>query len=407
MNINNDIGTTYLITNKKMTLVAILGITLGMSIYIFMNCMVVGFDKTSNDSIFKNTAHIRVFRDDVVSRPLAPDITKKAVIINPKVVPASNTIINPDEVVSLAKKHPDVVNVTPQVTTTMFYNIGKTQVPGIATGILPNEADQMFNIRSTIVEGSFEKLQSNLNAIAIGSGVAEKLSLAIDDNINISSPKGVSKNMKIVAIFKTNNSIVDKSKSYINLSTAQQLLRENNTYVTDINVNVKDPENCDQISKDLKVLTGYSSESWKQANETMVAGFRMRRIVITFISYTILIVAGFGIYNILNMTVSQKINDISILKAIGFRGKDVVRIFLTQAMSIGLMGVVSGCILAVILITLLKKVYIGGDIGYFPIDYELTKFLQGIGVGLIISFFAGYLPARKAAQVDPVSIFRR
>ena len=117
--------------------------------------------------------------------------------------------------------------------------------------------------------------------------------------------------------------------------------------------------------------------------------------------------AGFGIYNILNMTVSQKINDISILKAIGFRGKDVVRIFLTQAMSIGLMGVVSGCILAVILITLLKKVYIGGDIGYFPIDYELTKFLQGIGVGLIISFFAGYLPARKAAQVDPVSIFRR
>ena len=302
MNINNDIGTTYLITNKKMTLVAILGITLGMSIYIFMNCMVVGFDKTSNDSIFKNTAHIRVFRDDVVSRPLAPDITKKAVIINPKVVPASNTIINPDEVVSLAKKHPDVVNVTPQVTTTMFYNIGKTQVPGIATGILPNEADQMFNIRSTIVEGSFEKPQSNLNAIAIGSGVAEKLSLAIDDNINISSPKGVSKNMKIVAIFKTNNSIVDKSKSYINLSTAQQLLRENNTYVTDINVNVKDPENCDQISKDLKVLTGYSSESWKQANETMVAGFRMRRIVITFISYTILIVAGFGTVSYTHLT---------------------------------------------------------------------------------------------------------
>lgn len=107
------------------------------------------------------------------------------------------------------------------------------------------------------------------------------------------------------------------------------------------------------------------------------------------------------------MTVSQKINDIAILKAMGFKGKDVIRIFLTQALSIGVMGVIGGMIMAAVLVTLLKKVYIGGDIGFFPIDYELTKFIQGTVVGMIITFFAGYLPARKAAQVDPVSIFRK
>jgi lipoprotein-releasing system permease protein len=107
------------------------------------------------------------------------------------------------------------------------------------------------------------------------------------------------------------------------------------------------------------------------------------------------------------MTVSQKINDIAILKAMGFKGKDVIRIFVTQAVSIGVMGVIGGVTLAIVLITLLKRVYVGGDIGYFPIDYETKKFVQGIVIGLIITFFAGYIPAKKAANVDPVDILRK
>jgi lipoprotein-releasing system permease protein len=125
------------------------------------------------------------------------------------------------------------------------------------------------------------------------------------------------------------------------------------------------------------------------------------------VSLTILLVAGFGIYNILNMTISQKINDIAILKAIGFKGKDVVRIFVTQAITIGVIGLIGGIIAAIILISFLKKVYVGGDIGYFPIDFELIKFIQGVAIGLVITFFAGYIPAKKAANVDPVEILRK
>jgi lipoprotein-releasing system permease protein len=134
---------------------------------------------------------------------------------------------------------------------------------------------------------------------------------------------------------------------------------------------------------------------------------KMRKLIILFVSTTILLVAGFGIYNILNMTVSSKINDIAILKAMGFKGKDVVKIFVTQALTIGAMGVIAGILMAIILITLLKRVYLGGDIGYFPVDYEVKKFIQGVVIGLVITFFAGYIPARKAAKIDPVDIFRK
>ena len=188
---------------------------------------------------------------------------------------------------------------------------------------------------------------------------------------------------------------------------AQQILKEGNTYITDINVQVADPEAVEPIAAHLTELTGYNAESWQKSNETIVAAGRMRKIIISFVSFTILLIAGFGIYNILNMTVSQKINDIAILKAMGFKGNDVVRIFVTQAVSIGVMGVIGGVAMATVVITLLKKVYIGGDIGYFPINYESTKYLQGIIIGLVITFFAGYIPAKKAANVDPVEILRR
>ena len=407
MNINTDIARTYLFSGKKMTAVAVLGVLLGMSIYIFMNSLLVGFDKASDENIFKNTPHIRLYNDDVISKNLVSDTAAEYLISNPKVVPKVNTIINPNGIAEMVQQQKEVTVVTAQVNTSVFYNNGRTQVSGLSIGIKPDEADMMYSITSSMVEGKFETLKSDPNGIVIGIGIAEKMNLVLGDNINLTSQKGVTKNLRVTGIFQSFNSTADDTKSYVNLYTAQQLLKENNVYVTDISVNVKDPYQAAAVAEKLSQLTGYKSEDWKESNESLMALSKMRFIMINFVSTAIMLIAGFGIYNILNMTVSQKINDIAILKAIGFKGKDVIRIFVTQALSIGLIGVVGGMLMALLMITLLKKVYIGGDIGYFPVDYELQKFIQGVVMGLVITFFAGYIPARKAAKVDPVSIFRK
>ncbi|MDX2173836.1 MAG: FtsX-like permease family protein [Bacteroidota bacterium] len=407
MNINSLIAKTYIVSNKKLTAVAVLGVLLGMSIYIFMNSMMVGFDKSSTTSVFKSTAHIRVYKDDEISKALIKQNESKALIINPKVVPVNNTIINPNLVIETILKQKEVVVVTPQVNSNVFYNNGKSQISGLAVGVKPDEANLMYNIKSFMVEGNFDLLKSNPNGIVIGSGISEKMNLRINDNLNLTSSKGVNRTFKVIGVFKTNNSVTDKTKSYINISASQQLLKEGTSYITDINVNITNPENAEAVAKSLSEITGHKAEGWKQANETLMAANKMRKIIITFVSLTILLVAGFGIYNILNMTVSQKINDIAILKAIGFKGKDVIRIFVTQAVTIGFLGVIGGVLMASILITILKSVYVGGDIGYFPIDYEPKKYLQGIVIGLVITFFAGFIPAKKAANVDPVEILRK
>ena len=407
MNINSKIAKTYIFSNKKLTAVAVLGVLLGMSIYIFMNSLLVGFDRSSNTSIFRNTSHIRVYKDDEISKVLVNDTAQNYLIINPKVVPNNNTIINPKLVLETILKQKNVTVAAPQVNSNVFYNNGKSQIAGISIGIKPVAANLMYDIKSFMVEGNYDLLNSNPNGIIIGSGISEKMNLSVADNINLTSSKGVNRTFKIVGIFKTNNSITDKTKSYVNLASSQQLLKEGNSYITDINVNVTDPEIAEKVATKLTVITGYKAEGWIQTNETLMATNKMRKMIITFVSLTILLVAGFGIYNILNMTISQKINDIAILKAMGFKGKDVIKIFVTQAVSIGVMGVLAGVIMATLLITVLKKVYLGGDIGYFPIDYEPQKFVQSIVIGLVITFFAGYIPAKKAANVDPVDILRK
>jgi lipoprotein-releasing system permease protein len=408
--IDSEISFTYIVNQKKLTLVAALGVTIGIAVYIFMSSMTAGFSRSTDASIFKTTPHIRIYKDDEISRSLiSNDKTGKrlAIIVNPRVIPQSDKIINPDQIVSLLKQQPHVSVVSPQVTVTVFYNNGQSLINGVASGVNIEDADKMFNIQSTVVEGSMADLNTVPNGILLGSGIADKMNVKTGDNITLTSSRNVIKVMKVTGIFQTKNSGVDKTKSYIDISAARQLLKESPTYVSDINVDVTDFNSAPFYAVQFSKLTGYRAEDWQSANQTLVAGSAMREIVITGISLSILLVAGFGIYNILNMTISQKINDIAILKAMGFRGRDVIRIFVLQAFIIGMMGLLMGCLLSWLFVWELSKTYIGGDIGYFPIGFEPAVYLRSIMLGMGITLLAGLIPAMKAANVDPVSIFRK
>jgi lipoprotein-releasing system permease protein len=408
-NIDTDISVTYIVTSKKLTLVAALGVTIGIAIFIFMNCMTVGFTQKSNTMIFNNTPHIRVYKDDEISRPIvkSSDTGTLDLISNPKVVPESDRIVDPNRIVALLKAQPEVTIVTPQIAVNVFYNSGLSMITGNASGVEIVEADRMFNIRPTMVEGKMEDLDVLPNGILLGVGIASKMNVKTGDNITITSSRNVTKVMKVAGLFKTNNSLTDKTRSYINIRSAQQLMREGASYVTDIDVDVADFTKAADYSQKFSALTGYKAEDWKAANNTLVSAANMRSVLVSAISMSILLVAGFGIYNILNMTISQKINDIAILKAMGFQGSDVIRIFVLQGALIGLMGIIAGLLLAVFLVFLTSRIYVGGDIGYFPVVFDPSIFVKGSLFGLVITLLAGYLPARKAANVDPVSIFRK
>ncbi len=408
-NVNTDIALTHLLTRKKQTVIASMGVTVGIGIFIFMISLVVGFNKDSDESIFKSVPHLRIYQEDEICKPLIPEENTSflPIIINPKISNLSNTLINPDKIISDLKKQEDVVNVTRQISANIFYNNGKSQINGLASGVDIIEANKMFDIKSTMLAGNIKDLQSNPNGIIIGAGIADKLNIRINDYISIISSVGIGKVLKVVGIFKTSNSSIDDTKSYINLAIAQQLLRQSSSYVTDIYVNITNPDKAPLYSEKFSALTGYKAEDWQSANESTMAKKQTRKVMFGSISFAILLVAAFGIYNIINMTINEKMNDIAILKATGFSGKDVMNIFIKETLIIGITGTVFGLLVATVLIHFLSKVYIGGDVGYFPIDFEKNVYISGAIIGMFITLAAGFIPARNAAKVDPIEIFKR
>lgn len=409
LNVNSEIALTHLLTRKKQTMIAALGVTVGIGIFIFMISLVVGFNRYSDESLFKAAPHLRIYQDDILSKPLIAEnkMGYTAVIVNPKIANVSNTLINPEKIISDLKKQEDIVTIAPQVSVNLFYNNGTSQINGVASGVNIVEANAMFDIQSTMLAGDVRNLLATPNGILIGVGIAKKLNLQLYDNINVTSSIGVVKVMKVEGIFKTSNSNIDLTKSYLSLAMSQQLLHQSSSYVTDILVNIKDPNKAPEYAKQLKNLTIYKVEDWQTANEQTMASKKTREVMFGAISLAILLVAAFGIYNIINMTIKEKLNDIAILKATGFSGKDVINIFLKESLIMGIIGTSIGLIMASGLIKFVSGIYIGGDREYFPIGFELPIFIMGFILGLLITLVAGYIPAVGAAKIDPIEIFRR
>jgi lipoprotein-releasing system permease protein len=406
--VNTDIAITHIVTRRKQTLVAALGVTIGVGIYLFMNSLSSGFTSFSRDEIFKNSAHIKIYKDDELSKPLVfSDSNNIPVIINPQITTLSKKIINPEELLARVKSQPYVTNAISQVSFDAFYNRGKAQVKGTGNGVNMVEYDAMFSTSKYMVAGSTSALQSNLNGIIIGSGIAEKLSLGLSDNITVSSSFGVVKVMKIVGIFTSGSSMTDNAKTYVNISTAQQFVKEGPSYVSGIFINTPDANKSENYAAQLQQLTPYKVEDWKTTNADVLSGDKTRNAMMGAISLSILLMAAFGIYNILSSTIAQKINDIAILKATGFSGRDVVKIFLMEALIMGLIGTTFGLVMGSILIGIMSNIYMGGPVGYFPIHFEAKLFSISFLLGIFITICAGYFPARKAAKVDPVEIFRK
>ncbi|MGN6352478.1 MAG: ABC transporter permease [Parafilimonas sp.] len=211
----------------------------------------------------------------------------------------------------------------------------------------------------------------------------------------------------MIAIFTTNISGVDKSKAYININVARQLLAVNAGYVTDVQVNVNDYNKTEPLASRIARFVPYKIETWQMSNQQMEAGSSLRDIIAIAVSLTILMVAGFGIYNIMNMTINQKIREIAILKAMGFSGKDITQIFLTEAIIIGIIGGFAGMGLGYLIAKLINHVpFRIAGLATLPMAYDLKNYIMAFLFGLITTFIAGYLPANKASKIDPVNIIR-
>jgi len=234
--------------------------------------------------------------------------------------------------------------------------------------------------------------------------------VGLGDYVQVSIISGEVFSMKIVGLYQSGLADIDKVQSYVNIKTAQRLMGKSVDYITDINIKLYDMEMAPQIAIDLENIYGVKAVDIQQANAQFETGSSIRNLISYAVSIALLVVAGFGIYNILNMLIYEKMDDIAILKATGFSGKDVQRIFILQAMLIGLVGGILGLILGYGVSYLISispfETEAMPNLKTFPVNFNPVFYVGGMAFALVSTFFAGYLPARKAKNIDTVEIIR-
>jgi len=411
-----DISKTHLLSRKKQTIVAILGVTFGIAMFILMISFMQGVNKFLEDTMLQATPDIRIYNDlkTDYSVSIAGEYFKNSgkliSVDHPKPKQVRLNIRNAEAIIADLKQNSDVAAVSPRLSTQVFYNYGPVQINGFIEGVNIIEESRLFNLSEKMVEGKTENLLTADNGILMGSGLAQKLNVKTGDLIALATPTGSTMRFRIVGIFKIGIGTIDNVKSYVNLSSVQQLLGKDKSYITDINIKLKDNKLAASLSKGMSNRYEIKAEDWEVSNSSVTAGNLVRNVLTFVLSITMLVVAGFGIYNIMNMTIANKMKDIAILKAQGFARKDIIQVFLSQSLVIGFLGALSGILFGFTLSYILSWVpfpsneFIG--LKYFPVIFNPKHYAFGMIFGLLTTFAAGLMPSIKASRVDPVAILR-
>jgi lipoprotein-releasing system permease protein len=410
-----DISKTHLLAKKKQTLIAALGVTFGIGMFIIMMSFMTGLNKLLDGLVLNRTPHVQIYNktDPTANQPSdrffdALDNTNYIRSIKPK--GRLERIHNALPILSELKKSSVVKGATPQAVCKVFYLAGSNNLNGMISGIEVNEEIRLFNFSDYIVDGDVNCLLKKKNSVLLGAGIAKKLSLSVGDNIQVSGTKGTTFSLNIGGIYQSGLADVDNVQSFVSLKMAQQILGAGVNYISRIHVKLHDMNKAVSFSSLIKNTYDVEALDIKAANAQFDTGSDIRNLISYAVSITLLIVAGFGIYNILNMFIVEKMNDIAILKATGFTGGDVMLIFIVQALSIGLIGAFLGLSVGYGTSLFIDSIPFETEalptIKTYPINYDPSFYIGGVLFAIVSTFLAGYLPARKAQKIDPIEIIR-
>lgn len=410
-----DITRTHLLSRFKQTAVAALGVTFGIGTFIIMMGFMTGLNGLLDGLILNRTPHIQIYNEIKPSESQPIDRSSQYqnsfnVIHAIKPKNSQERIHNAVPLLAQLKQNEKVKGATPQTVSKVFYLAGSNKLNGVINGIQVEEEIRLFNFEDYITEGTAKSILRRKNSILLGAGIADKLSLSVGDKIQVSGVEGGIFPLIIGGIFQSGLAEVDNIQSYVDIKTAQQILGEGSHYISHIHVKLWDIKEAAPMARKISSQYNLSALDIETANAQFETGSDIRNLITYAVSITLLIVAGFGIYNILNMFIYEKMNDIAILKATGFLGSDVKWMFISQALIIGFVGGALGLILGYGVSVLIDHTPFNTEalptIETYPVNFNPAFYLIGITFAIISTFLAGYFPARKAQKIDPVEIIR-
>lgn len=280
---------------------------------------------------------------------------------------------------------------------------GFTQVIGIDT-------DLETAVLDLPVLASQAEAISRSGGVVLGSSLAQSLGVAVGDTVMLRDITGATAQFTVAGTFRVGNELIDSVTSYMSLANLQDYLGVDNA-ITGYHLRLANPTAAHSVGLDLAGKYSLRPISWESLFASLISQLRLQKAVIGVVVFLIVIVAAFGITNVLVLTVSEKTEDIAILRALGASERQVLATFTLEGFMLGGAGTLLGAVLGLLVAAYFKfQPYpLPGDLYFItqlPVQLQAFDVLWVCAVSLATSVIAGLLPARRASRLDPVAVLR-
>ncbi|MDP3414773.1 ABC transporter permease [Falsiroseomonas sp.] len=411
MNLLLDLARGMLTRRLRQTLVSVTGIALGVAFFIATAAIMRGFQTYFVTQIIDVSPHITI--KDETRRPTAqaaelahPD---GAVLVH-GVKPRDRVrgIRNAAQKVAILEAMEGVA-AAPVLQAQSLLRYGSRDVSAVLTGLEPERHRRVSNIESDMIAGTLDDLRRSANGIIVGEALAWRLGIGMGDTLSAVAPNGTVLSMKVVGMFRTGIQAVDQGHGFALLKVAQVLADRPNV-VNQILIRLADVTQAEPMARQIEARFGDRTESWEEQSANILTVFVIQNAIMFSVTGAILLVAAFGIYNVISTVVIEKTRDIAILKSLGFTEGDIQLLFLVQGIVAGLLGALVGCVLGALMIEGLALIRFGTNTpsgqGQFLLDRDWRLYLLASFFAMVAAALASVIPARRASRLDPVQVVR-
>lgn len=373
------------------SILTMLGVMIGVAALIIALSLTNGFVDELISSTLKATPHITLNSFD--ASPLPYDAALQADLA---ALPEVTTVTPFFEVQALMARRADSSR-----------NISGRQSGVQIIGLEPQGAQDIFDL--AVLQEQQAALEQG-TSIILGASLAQTLGVIVGDKVFVRTLNGKSEYFEVVGTFRVNNELIDSVVAYTNLRTVQAFLHADDA-ITGFYLRTKNPQQASTLSNEAMRRSGLVATSWDKLFGLLIEQLQLQKALIAVVIFLIVLVAASGIANILVLTVSEKTEEIAILRALGASRAAIIQLFTLEALILGGGGTLLGMILGLLAALYLKfqPIALPGSLYFItrlPMELQWLDLFWVCTISLLISVVAGVLPARRASSLDPAQILR-
>ena len=391
---------------------SLVGIVFGISFFIVTQAQTSGFQAFFIKTILGTNGAIRIsdrFQDmDGIVRKVLDDGEVKFVFKSRKDSRYVEGIDYPNKLRDALKYFKSVSGVSEIIETNGVLDSESRTHPVQVHGLRIEDHVMVSNIENQLLQGSVEIFKTDQMGLLVGHRIAERLRLQIGDRVNL---MGGAQNfqLRVSGIFETGVSEIDKKRVYMDLATVRSFSGKRFGGSV-FQISLADPEVATEIASQIQQTLGHRTISWQEREKVWLDVFNVLRISSAITVSSILLLSGLGMFNVFAIMVIEKTRDIAILRSMGFTPRDVSAIFLWQGAIVLTAGIVIGSAVGFLATYGISKIplRIRGvfTADSFVVNWDVNHYLWAIIIATIFVSFASWIPARRAARVEPAKIIR-